>query len=477
MTDKHPRLNPTRRTVLGTGLLVGLAACGSDQLSTMVVPSAGSAGVPSDASTAAESPPPGITSPTPAESAPPLPAIQRFMVREIFPDVGGIALGARAAIFFRDDKAMLMSTALEGPQTLTIPEVTAQTPYGYGYAVETQLDSSPASSVLVLSLKSGSGLEKSQDILNCIYTDHADMTTVVTGEFVVPKPNGILQGAVMVSGVTVVTISWGEDWEDSETLLRVAFDPTGKVLWNRLEENKDRHPRGGVGRCTRQSDFITQPGAVLFGLGYSLLTVDITSGKTIATTKGPLGSGLDELGGSYFTLWATGGEGFDKGQVVFQQPKSTIIAKHVETVAIDPIQDTIAIGYHLKPEGDPNFPTALASDPAMVVRKTDGSELFRLPRDQGLPLGMVKCVAAFDGRLVVATKENLRILKAADGSAEPGYEDIAPGRFEARNLPLRGTPHAVLLGEGGSNGEAGWSGVLLSDTPLTWPDLSFEWLA
>ena len=105
-----------------------------------------------------------------------------------------------------------------------------------------------------------------------------------------------------------------------------------------------------------------------------------------------------------------------------------------------------------------------------------GAPAFTLSRSQASGLGQPEIRSFFDGRVVLTVKDGIRIVKAADGTAEPGFEAIPPGTFRMNNVPVAAGTHAVVLGPTDGLGNLGESDyglvAVISDEPLAWDLLS-----
>ena len=76
--------------------------------------------------------------------------------------------------------------------------------------------------------------------------------------------------------------------------------------------------------------------------------------------------------------------------------------------------------------------------------------------------------------MIVAIKDGIRVLKMADGSAEPVFESVPPGVFRLTNVPIAGGKFVAVLGDTDGNGETKSeyaATMVVSDQPLAWADL------
>jgi hypothetical protein len=470
------------RPISRRGLLTGGA----------VILTAGGCSQPSQSHTSAPPAAP-VPSATPTPTQTPSIGVRRFTFAELgIPIVAEWVSGPHSVLLLGETKSTIVpaavtvvSSVLPSPWISTWSLSAGQTVLSQLIAVEQDPASEPAGSQVILASKAGTGLNASQFVLTVMTMDPKTQTGE-TGEYVVPMPADAtdgrveLRGANMVNGVTVCTVIWstGQGVASKDFAHRVAVSPKGEVLWNRTDNDNRNIGIGGpkeVLPVLRNESLPMTSGLVVFGVDDHYVGVDVTSGAEKYRATGPFSGGVAFQTATLFAVNAYGNGGYGSGVTMIRTADGTPFAvKNAATVASDPVSGLFAVGYTIVDSVSANDAPNTPGSPAIQVVDGSGTAQYTLKREQATALGQPKIAGAFDGRMIVAIKDGIRVLKMADGSAEPGFESIPPGVFRISNVPLACGKYAVMLGETNGYGETKLeyaSSMVVSDQPLTWADL------
>jgi len=254
------------------------------------------------------------------------------------------------------------------------------------------------------------------------------------GEYVVPLPADATDGKVqlvaanMVNGITIATLTWfvGENLDARDFAHRVAFSVTGQKLWQRTDN--DNHNNGiDYGKKVLPALLATSmpvtSSVVVFGVDDQYVGVDVASGKERYRAKGPYSGGVSVQGTAVFGVDAYSAGGYGNGVSVFRTADGTFFGvTSAATVAEDPLSGLVAVGYTITDSGLANDAPNTPGTPAIQVLNADGTAKLTVKREQAASLGQPKIVRAFDGRMIVAIKDGIRVIKMADGTSDAGFE-------------------------------------------------------
>lgn len=380
----------------------------------------------------------------------------------------------------------ILSSVIAGPWVPPVSLSSSQKAGTQLIAVEQDPAAEPASAHVLLTSKAGSGLAGSQYVLAVAVAQHRTKS-VQQGECVVPVPADAEDGkpelvaAVMVGGVVVATLTWavGRYLDAKYFAHRVAMSATGEKLWERTDNDNHNDSISAVKDtvlpCLRAQDLIAGAGVVVFGVDNKFVGVATATGKELYRAPGHY-----SLGGVIVQDFTHFGVNFysdrTEGISLFRTADGSPVAavKNAGTVAIDPVTGQIAAAYMITDGGISNDGPNIPGSPAVQVLGPDGAVKLTISRQQAAALGQPRLVCAFDGRMVLAIKDGIRVIKMSDGSADDGFESVPPGTFRLNNIPLAGGRFAVVTASTNGYGESKYefaNGVVLSDQPVKWSDL------
>lgn len=486
MTNQSPAFGAaiSRRTLFFGGI-ASLAAtgCSGDPASVPDAPTASTASAGRTTSSVGPAPS-SSTGPPPSSSvATPKLGVRMYSLDELSSgqQIDDWVTGPKSVVLAMPDlTCVIASSALALPWSLSFTLDADETAYERYVAVEQDPDADPASAQVVLLSKAGAGLASAQFWVAVEVAMHRD-EGVATGRYQLPATDSepTLSAATMSTGTTVVTLTWSAADPDGDEDLahRVAFSPTGDVLWQRTDRDNTNMGLFASGDealpCLGAEDLVGGANLVVFGIDDQFVGVDAASGDELYRAKGPYSAGVVTVGPNAFAVEAYSEGGYGNGFSVFSKRDGQSVVLEASGIAFDPVADQLVASYAITDTGAneaPNNPET----PSIQVLDASDQTVFTLERAEATALGNPTVTAAFDGRMIIAISDGIRIVQSVDGTPEPGFDSIPPGTFRLSNVPIVTGLFAVVLGNTNGYGETGRDfarNVVVSDEPLTWLDL------